>query len=231
MSKKNNTTKKVDNKLVNNNQNIDNDNINKLFVNNKTSLKNNLLNDNNIETENKIIDTEDKTIIDNDNNDSDFSVNKDDDNDDDNNEEEDNNEDENNEDEEDNNDEEINEEDEIKIEKKIPITLNEKEDCIIDDFDDMVNIKDVKILIVDKNERITLDRITKYEYVRILGIRTKQIENGAKIMIKYNGDLTPVEIAEIEIKQKKSPIIIKRILPSGKCELWKLSELNMDYID
>ena len=111
------------------------------------------------------------------------------------------------------------------IEKKME--LSEKEECILD-YDDMINIEDKKLIIVEKEEKITINKLTKYEYVRILGIRAKQIENGAKIMIKYEGNLTPVQIANLEIKEKRSPILIKRVLPSGKCEIWKLKELIID---
>ena len=41
--------------------------------------------------------------------------------------------------------------------------------------------------------------------------------------VKFLEDV--VEIAEIELKERKTPFIIKRDLPSGKNEFWKLSDM------
>ena len=86
----------------------------------------------------------------------------------------------------------------------------------------------------DNNDRIvdelhkTLPILTKYEYTRILGIRAKQINEGAQPMIKL--DKTIIDgylIAQIEIKQKKVPFILKRPLPNGGIEYWKISDLEI----
>ena len=54
---------------------------------------------------------------------------------------------------------------------------------------------------VPNDERITNPILTKYERVRILGVRAKQIASGAKIMVKINNKevISPMEIAKIEL--------------------------------
>ena len=86
--------------------------------------------------------------------------------------------------------------------------------------------KEEPLKIVDNNERITLPKLTKYERVRLIGTRAKQISLGAKILIKNVENLSPIEIAKLEVEQRMVPMKIKRILPDNTVEIWKLSELS-----
>ena len=48
-------------------------------------------------------------------------------------------------------------------------------------------------------------------------------------MLNYSGDINKLysnEIAELELKYGVIPILIKRILPNGDYEVWKISELQ-----
>lgn len=72
--------------------------------------------------------------------------------------------------------------------------------------------------------KITLPLITKFEYSKIKAIRITQLSNNANPFIKTSSSNIE-EIADEEIKQMKLPFIIKRNLPNGNYELWKLSEL------
>jgi DNA-directed RNA polymerases I, II, and III subunit RPABC2 len=78
-------------------------------------------------------------------------------------------------------------------------------------------------------DKITPDYLTKYEYAKIIGISAQQIESGRKLNIKIPGSLTtPIEIAEYELRQKKTPFIIKRKLPNGEYEYRTIDELNIN---
>lgn len=79
---------------------------------------------------------------------------------------------------------------------------------------------------VPDDERITKPIMTKYEMVRLLGIRTRQIALGAKPMIKNTENLSSKEIAELELKTNMIPLIVIRPLPNGRKEYWKVSELK-----
>jgi len=84
----------------------------------------------------------------------------------------------------------------------------------------------------DKGEIIdplhkTIPIMTKYEKARILGQRAKQINSGANIFIQpkqetFDGYL----IALQELEEKKLPFIIRRPLPNGHSEYWKVSDLE-----
>ena len=73
----------------------------------------------------------------------------------------------------------------------------------------------------------TVPFLTKYERARIIGERAKQIEYGSKpfIHIEQN-EIDSYLIAEKEYSQKAIPFIIKRPLPNGSSEYWKLKDLE-----
>ena len=81
--------------------------------------------------------------------------------------------------------------------------------------------------IVDDLHR-TYPFITKYEKAKIVGVRTKQLNNGADPFIEVNPNIiNGYNIALQEFDQKKLPFIIARPLPNGAREYWKLSDLEM----
>jgi len=98
-------------------------------------------------------------------------------------------------------------------------------DCLYNNIDFEEDYDEKDELIPD-NKRITINRLTKYERVRIIGIRAKQIMTGANILLRGIENKTPSEIAELELKHNMVPFKIKRRLPNGRYEVWKLSELD-----
>jgi len=80
---------------------------------------------------------------------------------------------------------------------------------------------------IPDNERISRNILTKYEMVRLLGTRAKQISDGSKVFVKYDGAKSAMELAELELKYKMIPLKIKRPMPNGKYEIWKISELEI----
>jgi len=82
--------------------------------------------------------------------------------------------------------------------------------------------------IIDAGHK-TIPFLTKYEKTRVLGQRAKQINAGAKPLL----DTIPANvidgylIAKLELEQKKIPFIIKRPLPNGDCEYWRLADLEL----
>ena len=105
------------------------------------------------------------------------------------------------------------------------------EDTEYNDIDDTIeNSNDLNNIIVKKENRISSNRLTKYEMVRILGERIKQLTMGAKPMIKNHETLSYEQMAEEELKTNMIPFKIKRPLPNGKYEIWTLDELNKDHL-
>ena len=100
--------------------------------------------------------------------------------------------------------------------------LNENENSDIEE--------EITEIIIPNNERISSNRLTKYEMVRILGERIKQLTMGAKPLIKNYESLDYERIAIEELKLNMIPYKIKRPLPNGKFEIWTLDELQKEHL-
>jgi len=132
-------------------------------------------------------------------------------------------------DEEDIEDDENIDENELKKDNDIEIDNDIDNEDTIDCFYDIEQneVNNIQNDDVPKEDRITMPYLTKYERVRVLGTRAKQIEANAAILVK-NVDRTtksPLEIAKIELSFGVIPFKIRRPLPNGKVEVWKISEL------
>ena len=74
----------------------------------------------------------------------------------------------------------------------------------------------------------TLPILTRYEKAKVIGLRAKQINNGANIFIDVpHNVIEGLTIAEKELEAKKIPFIIRRPMPNGGSEYWKVSDLEM----
>lgn len=78
-----------------------------------------------------------------------------------------------------------------------------------------------------KIKKKTSPMMTKFEYAHIIGSRVLQLINGYSPCIETNGMMDPQEIAIQELHQRKIPLRIKRTLPGGEVEIWKISELSI----
>jgi DNA-directed RNA polymerase subunit K/omega len=93
-------------------------------------------------------------------------------------------------------------------------------------------VRDKIGIIVDPLHR-TVPILTKYEKTRILGIRTKQLNNGAEPFISSKLNITSEKIIDgypialKELEEKKLPFIIRRPLPGGGVEYWYLQDLEV----
>jgi len=68
--------------------------------------------------------------------------------------------------------------------------------------------------------------LSTFEKTKILGMRTNQLAQGARPYIKVPEYITDVlEIAKLELEQRKLPIIIKRHMPDGSYEKYRLADL------
>lgn len=107
-----------------------------------------------------------------------------------------------------------------------------------DDDDDIKNIDEILIneyknINEDTNTNIkkkTFPYLTMYEQVLLIAFRTTQIMNGAPICIKTTCT-NPKNIAIQELKEKKIPFKIKRKLPDGTNEIWKIKDLQLIHFD
>jgi DNA-directed RNA polymerase I, II, and III subunit RPABC2 len=81
----------------------------------------------------------------------------------------------------------------------------------------------------EQTERVTAPVLTKYERARILGTRALQISMNAPVNVPLEGETDPLTIALKELRQRKIPIIVRRILPDNTYEDWAIVELEVDF--
>jgi DNA-directed RNA polymerase subunit K/omega len=68
--------------------------------------------------------------------------------------------------------------------------------------------------------------LSVYERTKILGFRANQLAQGAPPYIARPEHVTSVfDIAKMELEQRRLPYIIKRPLPDGTFEYWRLSDM------
>lgn len=94
-----------------------------------------------------------------------------------------------------------------------------------DDNHNIIGFKEV----IEKNKKIkkkTVPFLNKFEKARLLGLRIQQLSAGAQPKINTSGLTSIYEIVEEELIQRKIPLMIKRNLPNGESEEWKLEEFE-----
>jgi len=104
-------------------------------------------------------------------------------------------------------------------------------ECSINNYDEILTltnvVRDKQNNIIDELHK-TLPYLTKYERARILGVRAKQINQGAKVFVKVPEKIIDgYIIAQLELEQKRIPFIIRRPIPGGGCEYWNLKDLEI----
>jgi DNA-directed RNA polymerase I, II, and III subunit RPABC2 len=108
--------------------------------------------------------------------------------------------------------------------------VNFHPECVAQNYDEILSmirvIRDKDGIIIDDLHQ-TIPFLTKYERARILGQRAKQINSGATPFIKVPENIIDgYIIAEMELKEKRIPFIIRRPLPNGGSEYWSLKDLE-----
>jgi DNA-directed RNA polymerase I, II, and III subunit RPABC2 len=103
-------------------------------------------------------------------------------------------------------------------------------ECLSHNYDEVAKlsivVKNSDGIIIDPLHR-TVPYLTKYEKARILGQRAKQIETGSRPYVKVPENIVDgYIIAELELKEKKIPFIIRRPIPGGAFEYWNLKDLE-----
>lgn len=85
-------------------------------------------------------------------------------------------------------------------------------------------------VVTDPKSYKTLPLLTKYEKARIIGIRATQLSNGAVPRVPIDSDDVLI-IAQAEFRSKAIPFIVRRYLPDGSYEDWKLKDMIISELD
>lgn len=112
--------------------------------------------------------------------------------------------------------------------------LSDEEDVTelnIDDDDKESGGEDFKLLTyknvienIEKRPKKTMPILTKFERARIMGTRLQQLAYGAKPRVDTTGLKSIQEIVKKELEERKILFIIRRNLPNGTYEDWRLEE-------
>jgi len=77
----------------------------------------------------------------------------------------------------------------------------------------------------DKNHK-SVPYLTLFEKTKILGFRANQLSQGAQPLVDIPKHITDVlDIARLELLNKRLPFIVKRPMPDGTFEYWRLADL------
>lgn len=74
--------------------------------------------------------------------------------------------------------------------------------------------------------RRTRPVLSKYERARVIAMRATQLGRGTPPLIECLEGDGPLETAEREFAAGRIPFVIRRYLPDGSTEDWRLSELG-----
>jgi DNA-directed RNA polymerase subunit K/omega len=104
-----------------------------------------------------------------------------------------------------------------------------------DEVQNLSNVyRDSNNIVIDELHK-TVPFLTKYERARVLGIRIKQLNSGSDPykntdtgnQIDNRNIIDTAIIANKELEEKILPFIIRRPIPGGGFEYWKLSDLEL----
>jgi len=82
----------------------------------------------------------------------------------------------------------------------------------------------------DPSKNITGPVMSKYERSVVLGMRIEQLARGAHPFVDVPADAPreqtrPEAVAERELFERKIPFLIKRTLPNGGAEYWRIEDM------
>jgi len=123
--------------------------------------------------------------------------------------------------------------DEENEEEEVENVLDDEDDLLEDEIDE-INLSEQQTEVIDHYEtklkfyntpKITRNILTIYEKTRVLGLREKQLIDGAQSTIDTKDCNNERDIAIKELREGKIPLMIVRPLPNGGKEYWKLQDL------
>jgi DNA-directed RNA polymerase subunit K/omega len=112
------------------------------------------------------------------------------------------------------------------IDDNLEVEDDIEDDPIIDD--DIAEILPESELIetfVNPESRITSEYMSRYEFVKIVGIRATQISQGSIVFTDIGNLTNPIDMATKEVYDNKCPLMVKRYIGLNKYELWSAREL------
>lgn len=94
---------------------------------------------------------------------------------------------------------------------------------------DIINFNDFSAQ-YQPNLNTSSNRMSKYEFAKIIGLREEELDRGAPPTIPTENLKSTKEICLKELKEKTIPFIISRSLPNGKKEYWRIADMVIPYL-
>lgn len=92
--------------------------------------------------------------------------------------------------------------------------------------------------IIKDDDKKTSDYIQLHEMTEAIGIRASQIEHGSPVLFdyqKYSVSGDPITLAKLEFYERKSPLVLKRVVYENAneayVELWKVRDMKFNESD
>lgn len=83
---------------------------------------------------------------------------------------------------------------------------------------------------IDEEEDVpkrTNPYMTRFEFTKLVATRVVQLQAGAPCTIDRKPGMSLSDIAEAEVRARTAPLIVRRLLPDGSHEEWRLTDLHM----
>jgi len=90
-----------------------------------------------------------------------------------------------------------------------------------------------KVRSSDASQYQSLPIMTKYEFDQVVSLRTTHLSRGAVPLVslpenfRIESNMQLRKIALQELREGKLPYLVKRTLPNGKPEYWKMKEMDL----
>ena len=95
---------------------------------------------------------------------------------------------------------------------------------IFDDASDITDLYDIK-------KNIKNNKMNKYQYTNVLGIRATQIALGSQPKIEITSDMESAEqVAEEELRQRKTPFFVAREINKNHIDLWRVEDMEIEAV-
>jgi len=111
---------------------------------------------------------------------------------------------------------------------------DDEDDQYLEDIEDIEDNSDkkkkniIKLKVMSTN--VTPNRMTTYEFTRILGDRARHLDNGAHPYVDVSNMTSSIEIAYTEIIQRKLPMTITRGLGGKTVDILRIMEMDLPSI-
>ena len=95
--------------------------------------------------------------------------------------------------------------------------------------DEKIIQEHVDLYVVPTDKRTTSDVMSLYDWTNVTSTRATHIASGGPYFVDPGEDVTPIRIAEKEVREGKCPMTIRKELGNNIIEIWDVNELLVPF--